>query len=125
MAGVQQSNVNAGRPLLQSVALESAVLPKRVRSWSVQVEVSNDMQLRGGGKMKDGYLRQRNFLFEAPAKEITFYDRDGQTYLAKIQDIQSVGTRRVRSTSPIHCTTGRIRPTYFVICSRRRICHNH
>jgi len=98
LAGVQQSNVNAGRPLLQSVALESAVLPKRVRSWSVQVEVSNDMQLRGGGKMKDGYLRQRNFLFEAPAKEITFYDRDGQTYLAKIQDIQSVGTRRGESS---------------------------
>ncbi len=83
---------NASHP--RSVAMEAAVLPERVRTWSLQVEVSDGLELRGGGKQRDGYIRQRNFLFDSPAKQMTYYDRDGQNYVVKIQDIQSAGTRR-------------------------------
>tara|TARA_R110002020_G_C16292619_1_gene772539 strand:+ start:138 stop:2327 length:2190 start_codon:yes stop_codon:yes gene_type:complete len=83
---------NASHP--RSVSMEAAVLPERIRTWSMQVEVSDGLQLRGGGKQRDGYIRQRNFLFDSPAKQMTYYDRDGQNYVVKIQDIQSVGTRR-------------------------------
>ena len=66
--------------------------------WSLQVLVSDDLELRGGGKQRDGAIRQRNFLFDSPAKQMTFYDRDGQNYVVKIQDIQSLGTQRGQSS---------------------------
>lgn len=82
---------------LRSIAMESALLPERVRTWNMQVIVSNDQELRGGGKMREGSIRQRNFLFESPNKKVTFYDRDGQNYIVKIQDIQSLGAFRGES----------------------------
>ena len=85
------------RAPVRSVVLESTLLPDRVRTWNLQVVVANDQELRGGGKMREGATRQRNFLFEAPSKQVTFYDRDGQNFIVKIQDIQSVGTQRGES----------------------------
>ena len=73
------------------------MLPDRVRVWNMQVVVANDQELRGGGKMREGATRQRNFLFEAPNKKVTFYDRNGQNFIVKVQDIQSSGTLRGES----------------------------
>jgi hypothetical protein len=87
---------NASQP--RSIAMEAAILPERLKMWNLQVVVSDDLQLRGGGKQRDGAIRQRNFLFESPAKQMTFYDRDGQNYVVKVQDIQSLGTQRGQSS---------------------------
>jgi hypothetical protein len=83
---------------VRSLVMDSALLPERVRIWNLQVVVANDQELRGGGKMREGSIRQRNFLFEAPNKQVTFYDRNGQQYIVKIQDIQSIGTFRGESS---------------------------
>ena len=94
LEGFNESATSANASQPRSIAMEAAVLPQRVRTWSMQVEVSDGLELRGGGKQRDGYIRQRNFLFDSPAKQMTYYDRDGQNYVVKIQDIQSVATRR-------------------------------
>ena len=83
---------------VRSLVMDSALLPERVRIWNLQVVVADDQELRGGGKMREGSIRQRNFLFEAPNKQVTFYDRNGQQYIVKIQDIQSIGTFRGESS---------------------------
>ena len=82
---------------IRSIAMDSAMLPDRVRVWNMQVVVANDQELRGGGKMREGATRQRNFLFESPNKKVTFYDRNGQNFIVKVQDIQSSGTLRGES----------------------------
>ena len=94
LEGYNQSGTSENASQPRSIAMEAAVLPERVRTWNLQIEVSDGLELRGGGKQRDGYIRQRNFLFDSPAKQMTYYDRDGQNYVVKIQDIQSVGTRR-------------------------------
>lgn len=89
---------NSGaHPSLVSISMDTALLPERVRTWNLQVVVANDQELRGGGKMRESAIRQRNFLFEAPNKQLTFYDRDGQNFIVKVQDIQSVSTQRGES----------------------------
>jgi len=84
-------------PAVRSVMLENVVLPERVRTWNLQVIVSNDQELRGGGKMRESALRQKNFLFGTPNKQVKYYDRDGQNYVVKVQDIQSVSAFRGQS----------------------------
>jgi hypothetical protein len=96
--GRNQSATSANASQPRSIAMEAAVLPERVKLWNLQVVVSDDLELRGGGKQRDGAIRQRNFLFDSPAKQMTFYDRDGQSYVVKIQDIQSLGTQRGQSS---------------------------
>ena len=98
LEGVNQSATSANASQPRSISMEAAVLPERVKLWNLQVLVSDDLELRGGGKQRDGAIRQRNFLFDSPAKQMTFYDRDGQNYVVKIQDIQSLGTQRGQSS---------------------------
>ena len=98
LEGYNQSATSANASQPRSISMEAAVLPERVKLWNLQVLVSDDLELRGGGKQRDGAIRQRNFLFDSPAKQMTFYDRDGQNYVVKIQDIQSLGTQRGQSS---------------------------
>ena len=84
---------NAVSPRGIGVVLNVTPKPPRKRIWSLDIVLSDDAQIDGGGIGRASAADLERFLYDATGRLVTLYDRTSRTFSAHILDVQGVGIR--------------------------------
>ena len=84
------TNDNTSSPIVSGTILHTSLNPTRVRQWELQIEISDNQEMLGGGDSNYGARYLATHLFNGLTERVTFHDRLGNSFICKILDVTSV-----------------------------------
>lgn len=96
----------AASPVILGAAFNSIVLPPRKRMWSMDLICANDQVQVGGGSLPVAKSQQEKLLYDADQRIVTLYDRDGNTFRARVLGVTASGSMPLqRSDATVYTVT--------------------
>ena len=77
-------------PRLNAVNFDTSLNPNRLRQWELQIEISDNQEMLGGGDSSYSARYLATHLFNGLTERVTLYDRLGNSFICKILDVTSV-----------------------------------
>ena len=77
-------------PRLNAVNFDISLNPNRLRQWELQIEISDNQEMLGGGDSSYSARYLATHLFNGLTERVTLYDRLGNSFICKILDVTSV-----------------------------------
>lgn len=85
------SGVNTETPIAHAGVLHATPNPPRRHAWQFIVDVADDLEMVGGGRSRWSGQDLEAFLFGSVNKRVTLTDRQGRSFLVKVQNVVGIG----------------------------------